>query len=77
MSDDIVRVYNATGLGAAVRHFREDAGLTQQELAVRVGVQRTYVARLENGTAGTEQLERLVAMLKELGARMTVAKADW
>jgi transcriptional regulator with XRE-family HTH domain len=73
---DTVRVYNSAGLGAAVRHFREEAALTQQELADRVGVHRTYLARLESGSS-TEQLERLVALLKELGARIIVEKADW
>lgn len=77
MSDDIVRVYNAGGIGASIRHFREEAGLTQAELADRVGLQRTYLARLETGAAGTEQLDRIVTLLRELGARITVSKAPW
>ena len=76
MSDEVVRVYNAAGLGAAIRHFRESEGLTQEELAQRVGLQRTYLARLESGNS-TEQLERVVKLLKALGARITVARADW
>jgi HTH-type transcriptional regulator/antitoxin HipB len=73
---DTVRVYNAAGLGAAVRHFREEAGLTQDELAQRVGLHRPYLVKLESGHT-TEQLERLVLVLKELGARITIEKADW
>jgi transcriptional regulator with XRE-family HTH domain len=71
-----VRVYNAQGLGAAVRHFRQVAGLTQAQLAAQVGVQRTYLSKLENGDM-SDQVDRLVLMLKLTGARITVSKADW
>lgn len=71
-----VRIYNAAGFGTAVRHFREEAGLTQEQLADRLGIQRRYIGRLETGIT-TEQLERLVVVLKELGARITIDKADW
>jgi len=71
-----VRVYNAKGLGAAVRHFRQEAVFTQAELAAQAGVQRTYVSKLENGDM-SEQLDRLIRMLKLMGARITVSKADW
>ena len=70
------RVYNAEALGQAVKHFREQAGLTQAELAKRVGIQRSYLAELEGGGV-TEQTERLVALFKALGARIVVGKADW
>jgi transcriptional regulator with XRE-family HTH domain len=71
-----VRVYNAKGLGAAIRHFRHEAGLTQAELAAQVGVQRTYLSKLENGEM-SEQVDRLIQLLKFTGARITVSKADW
>lgn len=70
------RVYNAEALGQAVRHFRERAGLTQAELARQVGIHRSYLAELEGGKV-TEQTERLVALLKALGVRIVVGKADW
>ena len=69
-------IYNAEGLGQAVRHFREKAGLTQAQLAELTGVSRTYLVELEGGRA-TEQTRRLVALLKVLGARIVVAEADW
>jgi transcriptional regulator with XRE-family HTH domain len=70
------RVYNAESLGAAVRHFREEAGLTQAELAERVGVHRSYLSDLERGGM-TEQVVRLVEILKSLGARITVSGVEW
>jgi len=69
-------VYNAEGLGLAVRHFREEAGLTQAELAERVGIHRSYIAELEAGQV-TEQTRRLVLLLKVVGARITIRRADW
>lgn len=74
--EEHVRVYNAAGLGAAVRHFREAEGLTQTQLAEQAGLDRFYVARLENGKT-SEQLERLVELLKLLGARITIGRAEW
>jgi transcriptional regulator with XRE-family HTH domain len=69
-------VYNAEALGQAISHFRELAELTQAELADRVGIQRTYLAKLEAGRT-TEQTQRLVELLKEVGARIVIQKAAW
>ena len=70
------RVYNAEGLGQAVRHFREQAGLTQTELADLVGLRQSYLSEIEAGKV-TEQTQRLVALFKALGVRITVGDADW
>lgn len=69
-------VYNAEGLGRAVQSYRQRAGLSQSELAGRVGIHRSYLAELEAGSS-TEQTRRIVALLKELGARIVVVEADW
>ncbi len=39
----------AQSLGEAVRTARENAGLTQDELAERTGVSKAYISQLENG----------------------------
>ena len=70
------RVYNAKSLGQAVRQLREEAGLTQAELAELAGIPRLYVVKLENGQV-TEQVRRLVALLKLLGSRIVITRADW
>ena len=36
--------------GAAIRERRKDLGLSQAELAERIGVHRVQVTRIENGT---------------------------
>lgn len=74
--DGPFRVYTPTSLGAAVRHFRQQAGLSQAELAERTGLHRTYLSALEQGRE-TEQVKRILRVLKELGVRMTIEKADW
>lgn len=75
-SDTPFRVYTAAALGAAIKHYREEAGLSQAELAARSGLNRTYLSDLERGKE-TEHLRRLVRVLRQLGLRMTIQKADW
>ena len=76
MSTSEFRIYNPESLGAAVRRFREDSGLTQAHLAKLAGIDRSYLSALENGEM-VEQVVRLVALLGQLGARLVVVKADW
>lgn len=42
-------VRRAADLGAAIGDARRDAGLTQQELARRVGISRPSLAQVEHG----------------------------
>ena len=70
------RVYSASTLGAAIRHYRNALGISQKELAARAGIPRNYVSALENGLE-TEQLKRTLAVLRELGVRMTLDREDW
>jgi transcriptional regulator with XRE-family HTH domain len=70
------RVYSPASLGAAIRHYRQKAGLTQAELAERTGLNRSYLSDLEQGKE-TEQVKRILRLLRQLGVRMTVDKADW
>ncbi|MFE6687920.1 Scr1 family TA system antitoxin-like transcriptional regulator [Streptomyces sp. NPDC057743] len=41
---------NAAVFGEVLRHYREAAGLTQQELAEKIPCDRSHVARIEAGT---------------------------
>lgn len=60
------RIQSAASFGAAIRHYRIQAGLTQAELADRSGISRGYLSNLEGG-GQTEQLRRILAVLAELG----------
>lgn len=60
-------------LGAAIRHYRKRAGLTQEELARRAGMTRLYVGDLERGQ-DTEQLRKIFSTLKVLGLQLLVAQ---
>jgi HTH-type transcriptional regulator / antitoxin HipB len=70
------RVYTPGSLGAAIRHYRREAGLSQAELAERAGLHRSYLSDLEQGKE-TEQVRRILRILTQLGVRMTLEKADW
>lgn len=70
------RIYSAESVGAAIRHYRTTAGLTQEQLAARVRINRTFLSEIENGKH-LEQLNRTLRILKQLGVRMTFQEADW
>ena len=70
------RVYNAKSLGDAIRHYRREAGISQAQFAETAGLNRTYLSNLESGKE-TEQVRRLLRVLRQLGVRMTLDKADW
>jgi transcriptional regulator with XRE-family HTH domain len=70
------RIYRGSSLGTAIRHYRIQAGLSQAELAERSGLNRTYLSDLERGLE-TEQIKRTLRVLRQLGVRMSLDKADW
>src|SRR5258707_13492050 len=74
--DKPFRVYTPASLGAAIRHFRLQSGLSQAELAERTGLNRTYLSDLERGRE-TEPVRRSLRVLKELGVRMALERRDW
>ena len=68
-------VYNAEALGLAVKHFREQAGMTQMELAQKIGISQQYLSEIETGKM-TEQAQRLIKMFKLLGVMVFVGRAS-
>jgi len=70
------RIYTPASLGDAIRHYRTEAGLTQAQLAEMAALQRSYLSELESGKE-TEQVKRILRVLRQLGVRMTLDKADW
>ena len=58
-------------LGGAVREARLAAGMTQEELAERTGLGRSYLAKMEAGLS-VVLLERAMKALRLLGAEVVV-----
>ncbi len=38
-------------IGRQIRHFRREAAMSQEDLAEKSGIYRTYLSRIENGVA--------------------------
>lgn len=53
-------------LAANVRNFRTSAGLSQEELAARSGLHRTYISSVERGHRNVS-LENIFLLAKALG----------
>ena len=60
-------------IGQRVKALRTMAGLTQQELAGRAGLQRTHIGRIEDGAFGS-QVETIQQVAEAIG--MTVDIID-
>ncbi|MBQ4344476.1 MAG: helix-turn-helix transcriptional regulator [Muribaculaceae bacterium] len=58
-------------LAQTLKEERKRAGLTQQELADRIGTKKTYISRLENGKADI-QLSTLFRIFEGLGRRVSL-----
>jgi len=59
---------------AGLTDLREEAGLSQRELAERIGVRQPRVAAIEK--ADNVRLDVLVRYLHEVGAHLEVVKGD-
>ncbi|HNX74450.1 MAG TPA: helix-turn-helix transcriptional regulator [Candidatus Rifleibacterium sp.] len=58
-------------LGAAIKDYRKNLGLTQTQLADLAGVSLNYVSQLENGKPKT-QLDKLLAVIDVLGLELAL-----
>jgi DNA-binding XRE family transcriptional regulator len=55
-----------------LRETRKQAGMTQEQLAKKLGTQKTYISRIENGKSDI-QLSTLYKVFEEgLGKRVTI-----
>jgi ribosome-binding protein aMBF1 (putative translation factor) len=76
---DARRLAAALRLGLAIRDAREAAGLTQTELAGRMGVAQSALSRIEAGRANitVEMLARIAGALgTSLSVHLGAAQAD-
>lgn len=58
-------------LAETLREERRRAGLTQEQLAEKIGTKKNYISRLENGKADV-QLSTLFRIFEGLGRRVSL-----
>ncbi|GAB2456612.1 hypothetical protein GCM10027062_41100 [Nocardioides hungaricus] len=71
MKQSVRWAYDARELGQVIRRARVERGLTQAELAARLGVNRMTISRLEAGDAVS--METAMRALSESGYALAVA----
>lgn len=69
--DEFDRETEAFCLAQTLKEERKRAGLTQEELANKIGTKKTYISRLENGKADI-QLSTLFRIFEGLGKRVSL-----
>jgi ribosome-binding protein aMBF1 (putative translation factor) len=69
------RASNPTELGRALARARQSRGLNQETLAARLGIHRSYLARMEAGLS-TEQFQRTFAVLREMGMELAIVERE-
>ena len=58
-------------LAERLKEERLKAGLTQEQLAAKIGTKKTYISRIENGKADV-QLSTLFRIFEGLGKRVSL-----
>ena len=58
-------------LGERLKEERQKAGLTQEQLAEKIGTKKSYISRVENGHADI-QVSTLLKIFKGLGHRVSL-----
>ena len=66
-------VHSPEELGAAIRAFRKERGLTQADAADLAGVGPRFLSELERGKA-TAELGRVMPVLERFGLPLTLAQ---
>ena len=69
--DEFDKETEAFCLAQTLREERIRAGLTQEQLAEKIGTKKTYISRLENGKADV-QLTTLFRIFEGLGRRISL-----
>ena len=69
--DEFDKETEAFCLAQTLKEERIRAGLTQEQLAEKIGTKKTYISRLENGKADV-QLTTLFRIFEGLGRRVSL-----
>lgn len=68
--DDFDRGCEAFIIGEKLKAERLKAGMTQEQLAVKIGTKKSYISRIENGHADI-QLSTLFKIFQGLGRKIS------
>jgi predicted transcriptional regulator len=68
---DEYMVITAQDLGAALKHFRTEAGVTQADAAEATGIGQPYLSELEGGKFGSS-LTHVLRLLRFVGCDVIV-----
>lgn len=58
-------------IGEQLKTERTKAGITQEQLAIKIGTKKSYISRIENGKADI-QISTLVKLFNGLGRRISI-----
>jgi DNA-binding XRE family transcriptional regulator len=67
--------YKEFKIGILLKQAREEAGLTQEELATKVGTQKTAISRIENH-AQDIKLSTIQKVAKALGKNLEITLSE-
>jgi HTH-type transcriptional regulator/antitoxin HipB len=73
--DPATPVLTPAGLGRVLQSARKAKGLTQTQLAARVGVSQARMSALER-EPGTLSVDQLLAICSSLGLQLSIAARD-
>ena len=65
------RLLTAFILAERLKEERRKAGLTQEQLAAKIGTKKSYISRIENGKTDV-QLSTLFKIFQGLGKRVSI-----
>ncbi len=68
---DFIEGYHAFKIGLTLKKMREESGMTQSEIALKMGTQKTAISRIENH-ADNMRLSTLEKFANALGKRMQI-----
>jgi transcriptional regulator with XRE-family HTH domain len=72
---DEYQVFTARDLGAALKHFRAAAGVTQADAAEAAGIGQPYLSSLEGGKFGSS-LTNALRLLRFVGCEVIVRRTE-
>lgn len=66
------RVRSSRDLSLAARELRVSRGIEQKDLAVALGMDASYLSRLERARRSSTLLDRFLRVFRHLGAEVTI-----